>query len=61
MTTSRNQALVQSTFECFAKGEMDGILAKLAGEAVFEGPESSDIPRFRDFEDAAATAAAFRR
>jgi ketosteroid isomerase-like protein len=42
--TPNNQAVVQSVFDCFGKGDIDGILATLTDDVIFEGPESSDLP-----------------
>jgi ketosteroid isomerase-like protein len=44
MPAPNNQAVIQAAFECFAKGDIDGILAKLTDDVIWEGPDNSDLP-----------------
>ncbi len=44
MDSNTNIMLVQKCFECFGRGDINGILALLAENVIWEEPENSDIP-----------------
>jgi len=44
MPAQNNQTVVQTAIECFMRGDLDGVLARLADDVIWEGPEKSELP-----------------
>jgi ketosteroid isomerase-like protein len=44
MPAQSNQPVVQTAIECFMRGDLEGVLARLADDVIWEGPEKSELP-----------------
>jgi ketosteroid isomerase-like protein len=45
-TADQNIALIQELYGCFGRGDVDGIIAKLTDDVVWEEPENALVPYF---------------